>query len=141
MAAQRRAEAYTRYKDWRLAENQRRAEQWVERERIRYRGKKNGSAMRSGRKQRMKMNYYPDTDSLYVDFSNKPSVESQEVTPGIILDYDEAGQICGIDVDHASQKYDLPQLELEGVETYFLSESALAKDWFRPEEDKAWKDL
>ena len=29
----------------------------------------------------------------------------------------------------------------EGLETYLLSESALAKDWLRPEEDKAWQDL
>ena len=29
----------------------------------------------------------------------------------------------------------------EGMETYLLSESALAKDWLRPEEDEAWKDL
>ena len=29
----------------------------------------------------------------------------------------------------------------EGIETYLLSESALAKDWLRPEEDEAWQDL
>lgn len=29
----------------------------------------------------------------------------------------------------------------EGLETYLLSESALAKDWLRPEEDEAWQDL
>ena len=29
----------------------------------------------------------------------------------------------------------------EGMETYLLSESALAKDWLRPEEDEAWRDL
>ena len=29
----------------------------------------------------------------------------------------------------------------QGTETYLLSESALAKDWLRPEEDEAWRDL
>ena len=89
----------------------------------------------------MEMNHYPDTDSLYIDLSDKPSVESQEVSPGVVLDYDEAGHVCGIDIDYASQKYDLSHVELEGIENYLMSESALAKDWLSPEEDEAWKDL
>ena len=89
----------------------------------------------------MKAYYYADTDSLYIDLSDKPSVQSQEVSPGVVLDYDEAGHVCGIDVDYASQKYDLSCLELEGIENYLVSASALAKDWLRPEEDEAWKHL
>ena len=89
----------------------------------------------------MRTHYYADTDSLYIDLSDKPSVESQEVLPGVVLDYDEAGQVCGIDLDYASQKYDLSRLELEGIENYLMSVSALAKDWLRPEEDEAWQDL
>ena len=89
----------------------------------------------------MKIYYYKNTDSLYLDLSDKPSVESQEVSPGVVLDYDDAGQVCGIDFDYASQKYDLSRLELEGIENYLMSVSALVKDWLRPEEDEAWKDL
>ncbi len=89
----------------------------------------------------MEMNHYPDTDSLYIDLSDKPSAESQEVSPGVVLDYDEAGHVCGIDIDYASQKYDLSRLELEGIENYLMSVSTPAKDWLRPEEDEAWKDL
>jgi len=73
------------------------------------------------------LHYYPDTDSLYIDLSEKPSVEAQEVSPGVVFDFDDAGQVCGIDIDSNA--------------TYLLSESALAKDWLRPEEDEAWKDL
>lgn len=69
----------------------------------------------------MTFHHYPGTDSLYIDLSEKPSVESQEVSPGIVLDFDDAGDVCGIDVDHASQN-------LGGLETYLLSESALAKE-------------
>lgn len=58
----------------------------------------------------------------------------------MVLDYDEAGHVCGIDIDYASQKRDLAHLS-EGLETYLLSESALAKDWLSPEEDEAWKGL
>ena len=36
----------------------------------------------------MKLNYFPDTDSLYIDLSQKPSVESREVSEGVVLDYD-----------------------------------------------------
>jgi uncharacterized protein YuzE len=60
----------------------------------------------------MKLNYYPDTDSLYIDLSEQPSVESREITEGIVLDYDAAGHLVGIDIDNASQKVELKQLTL-----------------------------
>ena len=41
----------------------------------------------------MKMSYYKDTDSLYIDLSEKPSKESLEVAPGIVLDFDEDNNI------------------------------------------------
>ena len=58
----------------------------------------------------MKLNYFPDTDSLYIDLSHKPSVESQEVSEGVVLDYDAEGNLVGIDIDHASSKLDLREL-------------------------------
>lgn len=60
----------------------------------------------------MKLNYYPDTDSLYIDLSEQPSVESREITEGIVLDYDAVGQLVGIDIDNASRKVELKQLTL-----------------------------
>ena len=59
----------------------------------------------------MKLHYYANTDSLYIDLSEKASVESREVSPGVVLDFDEAGHLCGIDVDRASQNLDLSRLE------------------------------
>ena len=58
----------------------------------------------------MKLNYFPDTDSLYIDLSQKPSVESREVSEGVVLDYDAEGNLAGIDIDHASRKLDLREL-------------------------------
>jgi uncharacterized protein YuzE len=55
----------------------------------------------------MKLYYYADTDSLYIDLANRPSVDSREVLPGIVLDLDEAGALVGIDIDHASRQLDL----------------------------------
>ena len=47
----------------------------------------------------MKINYYADTDSLYIDLSSKPSVDSLEVSEGVVLDYDVEGNLVGIDID------------------------------------------
>ena len=58
----------------------------------------------------MKLNYYPDTDSLYIDLSGKSSANSHEISEGIVLDYDESGSIVGIDIDNASKKVDLQEL-------------------------------
>lgn len=60
----------------------------------------------------MKIAYYPDTDSLYIDLSERPSAESREVSPGVVLDFDADGEIVGIDIDHASQKLQLSELTL-----------------------------
>ena len=60
----------------------------------------------------MKLKYYPDTDSLYIDLSEKPSVESREVSEGVVLDYDEQGNLVGIDIDNASRKVQLNELTL-----------------------------
>ena len=60
----------------------------------------------------MKINYYPETDSLYIDLSNKPSVDSREVSDGVVLDYDELGNLVGIDIDHASKKLDIGEIVL-----------------------------
>ena len=58
----------------------------------------------------MKLNYYPDTDSLYIDLSEQTSVESREISEGVVLDYDADGHLVGIDIDNASVKVDLHKL-------------------------------
>ena len=60
----------------------------------------------------MKLNYYAETDSLYIDLSERPSAESREITEGIVLDYDAEGNLVGIDIDNASRKVDLKKLIL-----------------------------
>jgi uncharacterized protein YuzE len=63
----------------------------------------------------MKLNYYPDTDSLYIDLAEQPGVDSREVSEGIVLDYDEKGTLVGIDIDNASHKVELGRLILTGL--------------------------
>ncbi len=59
----------------------------------------------------MKLHYYPETDSLYIDLNARPSVDSREVADGLVADFDEDGNIVGIDIDQASQKLDLQTIE------------------------------
>jgi uncharacterized protein YuzE len=59
----------------------------------------------------MKVQYFPDTDTLYLTLQNKPSVESEEVSPEIILDFDADGNVVGITIDHASHKLDSLSVE------------------------------
>lgn len=60
----------------------------------------------------MKIQYYPDTDSLYIDLSSTPSADSREVSDGVVLDYDADGNLVGIDIDHASTKLEIDELIL-----------------------------
>ncbi len=61
----------------------------------------------------MKISYYPETDSLYIDLSEKLSSESKEISEGIVLDYDEEGNVVGIDIDNGSKKVSLKELSLK----------------------------
>ena len=60
----------------------------------------------------MKLNYHADTDSLYIDLSELPSTKSQEISEGVVLDYDADGNLVGIDIDNASRKVQLQRLVL-----------------------------
>jgi uncharacterized protein YuzE len=63
----------------------------------------------------MKLNYYAETDSLYIDLAETTSVESREISAGVVLDYDAAGSVVGIDIDNASRKVQLNRLVLSGL--------------------------
>ncbi len=59
----------------------------------------------------MKLHYYPETDSLYIDLNSRPSADSREIAEGLVADFDSDGNVVGIDIDHASEKLDLKTLE------------------------------
>ena len=56
--------------------------------------------------------YYPETDSLYIDLSEKTGSKSVEVSEGVVLDYDADGKLVGIDIDNATNKVELKKLIL-----------------------------
>jgi uncharacterized protein YuzE len=59
----------------------------------------------------MKLHYYAETDSLYIDLNARPSADSREVADGLVVDFDSEGNVVGIDIDHASEKLDLKKVE------------------------------
>ena len=63
----------------------------------------------------MKLHYYPETDSLYVEFRPGPGAETLEVADGLNVDLDANGAVVGFDIDHASLRLDLSSLETEDL--------------------------
>ncbi|MCY4594343.1 MAG: DUF2283 domain-containing protein [Bryobacterales bacterium] len=63
----------------------------------------------------MKLHYYADTDSLYVELKRSPGTETREVANGLNVDLDAAGDVVGFDIDNASTRLDLSTLEVKAL--------------------------
>jgi uncharacterized protein YuzE len=59
----------------------------------------------------MKLRYYPETDSLYIELKSTPGTETREIVEGLLVDLDAKGEVVGFDIDHASRKLDLSKIE------------------------------
>ena len=59
----------------------------------------------------MKLHYYPETDSLYIELKPTPGTEAREIVEGLVVDFDAKGEVVGFDIDHASKKFDLSVVE------------------------------
>jgi len=59
----------------------------------------------------MKLHYYPETDSLYIELKPAPGTETREIVEGLVVDFDANGDVVGFDIDHASRKLDLSKIE------------------------------
>ena len=69
----------------------------------------------------MKITYYPQDDVIYIDLQDKPSVESEEVSPGIVVDFDENGHPVGIEISQASKIAHFKALEIVNLPILNLS--------------------
>ena len=65
----------------------------------------------------MKLHYYPETDSLYIELNPKPSSDSREISDGLVVEFDAEGRVVGLDIQHASETMDLKTLEAESLPT------------------------
>jgi uncharacterized protein YuzE len=68
--------------------------------------------------------YFPDTDMLYIKLAAGESTESEEVAPGIVLDFDQHNRVIGVEIEDASKFVDLSQLELKTLPITTLTLSA-----------------
>ena len=59
----------------------------------------------------MKLHYYPETDSLYIELKSAPGTETREIVEGLNVDLDANGDVIGFDIDSASGKLDLSSIE------------------------------
>lgn len=63
----------------------------------------------------MKLDYDSSTDSLYIKLKEAPGFDAEEIAEGFVVDFDADGNAIGIDIEHASQKLDLRELEVIGI--------------------------
>lgn len=63
----------------------------------------------------MKVKYFEDTDTLYIEFRDSDIAESKDLDENTVLDVDSEGNVCAITFEHASQRTDVRQLTVEGI--------------------------
>jgi uncharacterized protein YuzE len=63
----------------------------------------------------MKIKYFQETDTLYIEFKAAEVVETKDLDENTILDLDRHGNICAITIEHASERTDIPQFSYEQV--------------------------
>ncbi len=63
----------------------------------------------------MKISYFDDTDTLYIEFGRTDLVESKDLDENTTLDVDSAGNMVAITIEHASDRMDVRHLTLSGI--------------------------
>ena len=62
----------------------------------------------------MNFHYDKESDSLYIELSPQPSFDSEEVSEGVVVDYDTAGHIVGLDIENASKHINMADIHVKG---------------------------
>ena len=65
--------------------------------------------------QTMKLKYFKDTDTLYLEFKNSNIVDAKDLDENTLLELDDQGNICAITLEHASERTDVNHLSTEGI--------------------------
>lgn len=63
----------------------------------------------------MRLDYFPDTDTLYIELKGVPGVDAQEVAEDIVFDLNAAGEVIGIEIEHASQHMELSSFQISAL--------------------------
>jgi uncharacterized protein YuzE len=52
----------------------------------------------------MKITYFKDTDTAFIQLQDKPVFETREISDNVLIDVDEAGNLVSMTVEHAKEK-------------------------------------
>ncbi|MEX1258817.1 MAG: DUF2283 domain-containing protein [Gemmatimonadota bacterium] len=63
----------------------------------------------------MKIRYFKDTDTLYIELRDREIDETRDVDENTTLDVDAEGNVLAITLEHASKRTDVRHLTLEGI--------------------------
>ena len=63
----------------------------------------------------MKIKYFQDTDTLYIEFRATRVAETKDLDENTVLDLDAQGKITAITVEHAKERAEIPQFSYEQV--------------------------
>ena len=63
----------------------------------------------------MKIKYFQDTDTLYIEFKQGPISETKDLYENTLLDLDDKGQVCAITMEHARERADIPTFSFEQI--------------------------
>ncbi|HRH81018.1 MAG TPA: DUF2283 domain-containing protein [Thiobacillaceae bacterium] len=63
----------------------------------------------------MKIKYFQDTDTLYIEFRSAPIDETRDLDENTLLDVDADGNICAITIEHAKDRADIPHFSFEQI--------------------------
>ena len=63
----------------------------------------------------MKVQYFEDTDTLYIEFKSQQIAQTRDLDENTLLDLDADGNVCAITFEHASQRADISRLQVEGI--------------------------
>jgi len=63
----------------------------------------------------MKIKYFQDTDTLYIEFKVAEVAETKDLDENTLIDLDSEGNICAITIEHASDRADIPHFSFEQI--------------------------
>jgi len=63
----------------------------------------------------MKIKYFRDTDTLYIEFRAVEVTETKDLDENTLLDVDRDGNVCGITIEHASERAEIPKFSYEQI--------------------------
>jgi len=74
----------------------------------------------------MRVHYSPDADAIYIRLKEDKVHNTDEVTEDILMDYDDKGNVIGIEILSASEKGDVRQLTVQAFDKVMIEKAAVA---------------